>query len=119
MQKLDIASPLLSRELKTFPCHSFGQEGDPSGAGLNALELEKQREAGVVALKSHGLMHPTSTSNTGCDVVMVVDFEDKDKGVALLMFECMYYLPKTPLSSQAASRKAWLALNGLLSGGSW
>ena len=70
----------VARELKTFPCHSFGQKGDSSGAGLNELELEKQREAGVAALKSHGFMHPTSTSNPGFDVVIVVDFEDKEKG---------------------------------------
>lgn len=106
------------KEVETFPCHtcSVGNKGDPCERWRNPTkdEVEKRQQIGVAALKSYGVIHPTAACNKGCDLVLVVDCEDK--GIAILMFEAKYYGWSTELDDKSASMKAYDALEGLLNG---
>ena len=106
------------KEVETFPCHtcSVGNKGDPCERWRNPTkdEVVKRQQNGIAALKSYGVIHPTAACNKGCDVVLVVDCEDK--GIAILMFEAKYYSWSTELDGKSASMKAYDALEGLLNG---
>lgn len=105
-------------EVETFPCHTcrVGKKGVPCESWMNPTkdEVEKRQQKGIAALKSYGVIHPTAACNKGCNVVLVVDCEDK--GIAILMFEAKYYSKSTELDGESASMKAYDALEGLLNG---
>eukprot|EP00731_Ephydatia_muelleri_P012112 Em0006g1006a len=110
----------LATGVESFPCHdsSCVNKGDAKPT-RNTFCYDKERKearriAAIGAIKSHGIIHPTSVMNKGCDIILVLNFEDKSKGCALIIFEAKYFSSTTFLDESTPSTKARMVLEGLL-----
>ena len=113
----------LATGVKSFPCHDSSpvnkEEARPTGHGRHSFcddeEMkEARRIAAIGAIKSHGIIHPTSVMNKGCDIILVLNFEEKSKGCALIIFETKSFSSTTVLGKNTPSTKARMVLEGLL-----
>eukprot|EP00731_Ephydatia_muelleri_P012295 Em0006g1189a len=80
----------LATGVKSFPCHDSSpvnkEEARPTGHGRHSFcddeEMkEARRIAAIGAIKSHGIIHPTSVMNKGCDIILVLNSKRKAKDV--------------------------------------
>ena len=110
----------LATGVESFPCHdsSCVNKGEAKPTRNTFCDDKERKEArriaAIGAIKSHGIIHPTSVMNKGCDIILVLNFEDKSKGCALIIFEAEYFSSTTVLDESTPSTKARMVLEGLL-----
>eukprot|EP00731_Ephydatia_muelleri_P012319 Em0006g1213a len=110
----------LATGVGSFPCHdSFPvNKGEAKPTGHSFCDDEEMKEArriaAIGAIKSHGIIYPTSVMNKGCDIILVLNFEEKSKGCALIIFEIKSFSSTTVLGKNTPSTKARMVLEGLL-----
>eukprot|EP00731_Ephydatia_muelleri_P012321 Em0006g1215a len=110
----------LATEVESFPCHDSCpvNKGEAKPTGHSFCDDEEMKEvrriAAIGAIKSHGIIHPTSVMNKGCDIILVLNFEEKSKGCALIIFETKSFSSRTVLGKNTPSTKAHMVLEGLL-----
>eukprot|EP00731_Ephydatia_muelleri_P012314 Em0006g1208a len=107
----------LATGVESFPCHDSSSvnkgEAKPTGHSFcDDKEMkEARRIAAIGAIKSHGIIYPTSVMNKGCDIILVLSFEEKSK---LIIFETKSFSSRTVLGKNTPSTKARMVLEGLL-----
>ena len=110
----------LATGVESFPCHDSCpvNKGEAKPTGHSFCDDEEMKEArriaAIGAIKSHGIIHPTSVMNKGCDIILVLNFEEKSKGCALIIFETKSFTSRTVLGKNTPSTKARMVLEGLL-----
>ncbi|KAL5463147.1 hypothetical protein EMCRGX_G032023 [Ephydatia muelleri] len=105
--------------VETFPCHDAtilrkaGEKNEADEKANLTLKDDRKRNA-IDAVQRHGIIHPICLMNRGCDVILVLDFKDQNKGITLVFFETKYFYHGSSLKRITPAQKAYHVFEGLL-----
>eukprot|EP00731_Ephydatia_muelleri_P027598 Em0019g471a len=105
--------------VETFPCHDTtilrkaGEKNEADEKANLTLKDDRKRNA-IDAVQRHGIIHPICLMNRGCDVILVLDFKDQNKGITLVFFETKYFYHGSSLKRITPAQKAYHVFEGLL-----
>ena len=105
--------------VETFPCHDatiLRKAGDKNEGDekANLTSKDDRKRNAIDAVQRHGIIHPICLMNRGCDVILVLDFKDQNKGITLVFFETKYFYHGSSLKRKTPAQKAYHVFEGLL-----